>query len=193
MSEPTDPEFPQRPARVRKVIKPKPVTRAYLKLVSAAYLAQRAASRSMLQQVLKRRSLRRSQVKVLDVETLALIAAMLDELTTLGLLDDNRYAVGRIATLQRKGLPARRIAMGLQQKGVGREAIAMAMAEPIDELVQARRFAERKRLGPWRSGLSRADAASRDEKDLRALMRAGFNFRVAKAALTDKGDGDGDV
>ena len=112
MSEPTDPKFNPRPSRVRKVIKPKPVTRAYLKLVSAAYLAQRAASRSMLQQVLKRRSLRRSQVKVLDVETLALIAAMLDELTTLGLLDDNRYAVGRIATLQRKGLPARRIAMG---------------------------------------------------------------------------------
>lgn len=183
MSEPTDAGFPRRPARVRKVIKPKPVTPAYLKLAGAAYLSQRAASRSMLQQVLKRRSLRRMQVKALDEATLALIAAMLDELTTLGLLDDNRYASGRVATLQRKGLPTRRIAMGLQQKGVGREAIATAMAEPIDELAQARRFAERKRLGPWRSGLSRADANTRDEKDLRTLMRAGFNYPVAKAAL----------
>jgi regulatory protein len=183
MSDPADVDFPRRPSRAKKIIKPKPVTSAYLKLVSAAYLAQRAASRSMLQQVLKRRSLRRMQVKTLDEAALALIAAMLDELTTLGLLDDNRYASGRAATLQRKGLPARRIAMGLRQKGVDRETIATAMAEPIDELVQARRFAERKRLGPWRSGLSRADAATRDEKDLRALMRAGFNYRVAKAAL----------
>jgi regulatory protein len=182
------PDTPNRPSRARKVIKPKPVTSAYLKLVSAGYLAQRAASRSMLMQVLKRRSLRRMQVKVLDEANLALITAMLDELTTLGLLDDTRYASGRVATLQRKGLSARRIAIGLQQKGVARETITVAMAEPIDELVQARRFAERKRLGPWRSGLSRADTANRDEKDLRALMRAGFNFRVAKAALA--GDDD---
>jgi regulatory protein len=174
--------------RARKVIKPKPVTAAYLKLVGAAYLAQRAASRSMLAQVLKRRSLRRAQVKALDEASLALINATLDEFTTLGLLDDQRYAAGRAATLQRKGLPTRRIAMGLQQKGIDRETIGVTLAEPIDELAQARRYAERKRLGPWRSGhsrsLSRMDAAARDEKDLRALMRAGFPYRIAKAALS---------
>jgi regulatory protein len=181
-----DDDLPRRPSRTKKTIKPKPVTAAYLKLVSVAYLAQRAASRSMLLQVLKRRSLRRMQVKKLDEPTLAQITAMLDELTTLGLLDDSRYATGRAATLQRKGLPARRIAMGLQQKGIARETIATAMAEPINELAQARRFAERKRLGPWRSGLSHADASTRDEKDLRTLMRAGFNYRVAKAALAEE-------
>jgi regulatory protein len=179
-----DDDTSRRPSRVRKVIKPKPVTTSYLSSVGMAYLAQRSASRSMLLQVFKRRALRRQQVKTLEPDVLALVNATLDQLTALGLLDDARFAVGRAATLQRKGLPARRIAAGLKQKGLDGETISTAMANPIDEVAQARRFAERRRLGPWRSGLSRQDDATRDEKDLRALMRAGFNFRTAKAALT---------
>ncbi len=176
---------PLRPGRQRKVITPRPVTASYLTNAGMAYLRQRSASRSMLLQVHKRRALRRQMVTTLDADVLVLIEAALDQFTALGLLDDARYAAGRAALLQRKGLPARRIAMGLKQKGLKTETIDAAMAEPIDELAQARRFAERKRLGPWRMSAPRADQrAARDQKDLAALMRAGFPFRIAKAALT---------
>jgi regulatory protein len=174
----------QRPGRKRKVMKPRPVTASYLKNAGMAYLGQRSASRSMLGQALKRRALKRLMVQVLDPDAAALIEATLDHFTALGLLDDARYAAGRAASLQRKGLPARRIAMGLKQKGLKDEIIGAAMAEPIDEFAQARRFAERKRLGPWRLSEPRAEQrATRYEKDLAALMRAGFPFRIAKAAL----------
>jgi regulatory protein len=154
-----------------------------------AYLSQRSASRSMLRQTFKRRALRRLQVKVLDAEVLALIETTLDQLITLGVLDDTRFAVGRAASLQRKGLPARRVAMGLKQKGLNNDVIGAAMAQPLDDYAQARRYAERKRLGPWRMSQPREDArTTRDEKDLRALMRAGFPFRIAKAALTTPSD-----
>lgn len=177
-------KLPQQPGRTRKVIKPRPVTPQYLKNAGMAYLQQRSASRAMLLQALKRRALKRQMVTALDAEVMALIESTLDQFTALGLLDDARYAAGRAATLQRKGLPAGRIALGLKQKGLKPEVIGAAMAEPIDEFAQARRFAERKRLGPWRMSEPRADQrAARDEKDLRALMRAGFPFRVAKAAL----------
>jgi regulatory protein len=179
-----DDEHPK-PARKRKVVKPRPVTASYLTNVGMAYLSQRSASRSMLLQVFKRRALRRAQVKAIEPDVLALIEATLDQLVTLGLLDDARFAMGRAASLQRKGLPTRRISMGLKQKGLKGETIDVAMAIPIDDYTQARRYAERKRLGPWRMSEPREDAReARDEKDLRALMRAGFPFRVAKAALT---------
>jgi regulatory protein len=170
--------------RQRKVLKPRPVTASYLTNAGMAYLQQRSASRAMLSDVLKRRALKRQMVQVLETDVAALIEATLDQFTARGLLDDARYAAGRAATLQRKGLPARRIVQGLKQKGLKDETIGAAMAEPIDEFAQARRFAERKRLGPWRMSEPRADQrAARDEKDLRALMRAGFPFRIAKAVL----------
>jgi regulatory protein len=182
-----DDEDRPRPARKSKIVKPRPVTAPYLTNVGMAYLSQRSASRSMLLQVFKRRALRRQQVKVLEPDVLALIETTLDQLVTLGLLDDARFAVGRAASLQRKGLPTRRIAMGLKQKGLKGDTIDAAMATPIDEYAQARRYAERKRLGPWRMSEPRDDARqARDEKDLRALMRAGFPFRIAKAALTSE-------
>ena len=170
--------------RVRKVNKPRPVTASYLTNVGMAYLQQRSASRAMVLQVLKRRALRRQMVRVLDAEALALIEATLEKFAAIGLLDDARYAAGRAASLQRKGLPARRIAMGLKQKGLTDETVSAAMAEPLDEFAQARRYAERKRLGRWRMSEPRDDQrTARDEKDLRALMRAGFSFSIAKAAM----------
>lgn len=127
----------------------------------------------MVRATLVRRAKRRSDVKTLSAETLGLVEAALAELVELGLIDDARFTEARAASLAHKGLSARRIGMGLRQKGIAREAAAAAGAK-VDDLTQARRFAERKRLG--------RDPARRD-RDLRALARAGFSFEIARAAL----------
>jgi regulatory protein len=162
--------------------KPKPVKLSYLKASALHYLSSRAASREMLRCVLERRSKRRLQVKSLDPEIPAMIETVLDELVELDLLDDSRFAEGRRRTLERRGFSKRRIELGLKQKGLDAGTIRGALAEEVDEAAQARRFAERRRLGPWRrSGIGE----DRFKKDLSALMRAGFSFTVAKAALIE--------
>lgn len=160
--------------------KPKPVKAGYLRASALHYLSARSASREMLRQVLERRSKRRLQVKALEPDTLTLISATLDELVELGLLDDQRFAEGRRATLERKGFAKRRIEVGLKQKGLAPETIRAALGDAFDDAAQARRFAERKRLGPWRT---RGSAEEHRDKDLRALQRAGFSFTLAKQAL----------
>lgn len=136
----------------------------------------------MLRQVLERRSKRRLQVHALERATLDLIGEVLDGLIELGLLDDQRYAEGRCATLQRRGFSGRRIELGLKQKGLDSGTIRKALGDGIDDVAQAHRFAARKRLGPYRTDA--ATAAGNKQKDLRALLRAGFGYAVAARVLT---------
>jgi regulatory protein len=170
---------------VRQPAKPKPVTASYLRASALHYLSARSASRDMLRQVLERRARRRLQAKSLEHDTLALIAAVLDGLVELGLLDDQRYAEGRTATLQRRGFSKRRIEMGLKQKGLDAGTIRDAIGDGIDEVAQAQRFAERKRLGPYRADATTIEANA--QKDLRALMRAGFSYAIAAKVLAGEG------
>ena len=165
--------------------KPKPVKLSYLKASALHYLSARAASREMLRGVLERRSKRRLQVKSLDPEIPAMIETVLDELVELGLLDDPRFAEARRQTLERKGFSKRRIELVLKQKGLDAETIRGALADEVDETAQARRFAERRRLGPWRRS---GGAEDRFKKDVGALMRAGFSFSVARSVLADPGE-----
>jgi regulatory protein len=164
----------------KTVFGPRPVTASYLRNAAMHYLSGRSASEVMLRQTLERRAKKRLAVRALSEETTALIAAALAEMITLRLVDDVKFAEGRAASLARKGLGKRRIAMGLRQKGIVGDKIEAAIAPDLDELTQARRFAERKRLGTWRR-----DGGSREtrDKDLRALARAGFSYGIAAKAL----------
>lgn len=134
----------------------------------------------MVRATLVRRAKRRQDVKALEPDIMTLIEGCLTELVGLGLIDDKRFAEGRAASLRAKGLSQRRIALGLKLKGIDAELAAVTQGD-IDDLAQARRYAERKRLGPWRSS-GGSDPTQRD-KDLRSLARAGFSFEIAKQAL----------
>jgi regulatory protein len=144
------------------------------------YLSQRAASASMLRQVLIRRSARRLTVKILDPDTLALIDGAIASLTHLGIVDDGRFAEGRATTLAGRGQSKSRIAAGLKAKGIAADIIANSDAARVDDLAQARRTIQRKRLGPYRRN---GQTPETRRKDLAALARAGFNYSIAKSAL----------
>lgn len=169
-------------SNARGPAKPRPVTAAYLRNSAMHYLASRAASATMVRQTLQRRVKRRLAIRSLDDDIELLIDQAVVELITLGLIDDAKFAESRTATLVRKGLSRGRIAQGLGAKGLGKEIIATAIGDEIDELAQARRFVERKRLGSHRRGPPTPESR---KKDLSALARAGFSFAIATAALRD--------
>ena len=180
-----EPRRQPRGARTRQPRAARPVTETYLRNAALHYLKQRAASRAMVRQTLQRRAKSRLQVKSLEPETLAHIDSVLDALVADGLINDATFARGRKATLAHKGLPARRIAQGLRLKGIDGETIAAALADGVDDTAQARRYAERRRLGPWSR---KADTPEQRRKDLAAMARAGFGYGVAAKALVRTDD-----
>lgn len=163
----------------------RPVTASYLRNAAMHYLSGRTASTSMLRQILTRRATRRLGVRSLDDDMRSLIDKAVADLVALGLIDDARYAENRAASLRRKGLSIKRIGLGLKQKGIDAALASRAIASDLDDLSQARLFAERKKLGPWRRG--GADPAKR-QKEVQALMRAGFSYSIAAKALTGPAD-----
>lgn len=97
-----------------------------------------------------------------------------------GLVDDAAFAAGRTATLRRRGWPERRIRMALGQKGVAAPLVDAAIAaDDGDDESAALRFAARRRLGPWRG----ANRAEKRDKDIAAMMRAGFSLTLARQAI----------
>ena len=179
-----------RPPRKRKARVdhgPRPVTATYLRNAAMAYLKQRAASRAMLRQTLVRRARRRLRVKTLEPETTAAIETLIEALAADKFVDDATFARGRRTTLQAKGLPRRRIALGLKLKGIEAETIEATLSDGVDDIAQGRRYAERRRLGPW----SRKNATpDQHRKDLAAMVRAGFSYTVAQKAFNPRNDDD---
>jgi regulatory protein len=152
-----------------------------------AYLAQRATSTQHLRHILERKIRRwfqRRDVPLADEQDLT---AMLDDvvarLSRAGVLDDSVFAASRARRLVAKGLPAWRVRRELEEHGLDLTENHLADVLAPDAEAQARRYAERKRLGPFRSG----ERAPNRDKDVRALIRAGFPARLAMS-IVDEGD-----
>ena len=63
--------------------------------------------------------------------------------------------------------------------GVAAALDALDTADPDAEFTAACRHAQRRRLGPWR----RDDRAARRDRDLAAMARAGFGYRMASRVV----------
>jgi regulatory protein len=167
---------------------PRPVTPAFLERAALAYLECYASSAENLRRVLARKVARRCRLRGEDSATFddpidAIVARMLAS----GLVDDRRYAEGRVATLRRRGGSSRLIAARLAAKGVERATIAQALGGDDPEAVEreaALALARRRRLGPYRPE-GRADFR---DKDLAALARAGFRYDVARRIIDGSDD-----
>ncbi|MEP3277716.1 MAG: regulatory protein RecX [Stappiaceae bacterium] len=163
--------------------KSKPVDQSYLRKAAFAYLQRYASSTSNLKRVLMRKVRRRTQGAEFDLEQVgqdidAVVGWCLDN----KLLDDEQFAETRLVGLQRKGSSERKIRASLQEKGVDAELVEKVLRNSDhDDVNAARRYAQRKRLGPFRSGKREENT----KRDLAALARAGFGFSAAKAALAD--------
>jgi len=165
---------------------PRKITPDYLQRAAMHYLERYAAPAAQLRRVLARKVAMSCRHHEQDPSA---FEAMLDEVVarcvSSGLVDDQRFAESRAATLKRKGRSSRAVAANLSAKGVSRElAQAASAGSEEDELAAARKAARRKRLGPW----NRGDRAANRQKDLAALARAGFPMTIARAVIDGPGE-----
>lgn len=82
----------------------------------------------------------------------------------------------------RAGKPERWIRQKMKQKGVEDEVTEEILsAAEIDEEKAAENFARKKKIGPFRKSGEERDACR--QKDLAALVRAGFGYETAKNVI----------
>jgi regulatory protein len=168
----------------------KPPTAERLRRRALFYLQRFAASRERLRRVLERRARRDAEALELPWPPVATaIAALLDDLERLGLLDDSGFAEARARSLAAKGRPPRRIAQLLAAEGIARPLIDGALATLAEdeaagrgdlELETAIAFARRRRLGPFAPP---DGPAKPPDKAMAAFARAGFSSRIARRLL----------
>jgi regulatory protein len=178
----------QRGGSARAVRAPRRISPDYLQRAAMHYLERYSAPAAQLRRVLARKVALSCRHHGEDP---AVHRQALDDVVarcvSSGLVDDQRFAEARAATLRRRGRSARAVAATLAAKGVGRELAARASSVgDEEELLAALKAARRKRLGPW----SRGDRAANRQKDLAALARAGFTITVARAVIDGAGDED---
>jgi len=166
---------------------PRRLTPADLKGAALDYLDRFAATRARLRQVMLRKI--RNSVRAHGDDPAPMLAALEDCIQWLeksGFLSDRAYAEARARTLSARGTSRAHIIAKLASKGVetdtARAAVDLLSVEYEEpELEAARRYARRRRLGPYRNA-DDARAECRD-KDLAAMARAGFAGRVARQVI----------
>jgi regulatory protein len=175
----------------RKRAAPAKITAAALDNMALHYLERFASSAENLRRVLMRRVRRAAEHHASDpAEGAALVEALILRYQQSGLLDDQRYAAAKAASLQRRGGSRRTIAGRLAQRGVPAELIAgtlrdLTAASGAGDLGAACAFIRRRRLGAYRMSASRSGAPAKDMimKDMAALARAGFSLEIARRVL----------
>jgi regulatory protein len=165
--------------------------RARLRARALRYLERYGASRGRLARVLDRRARREAEAAGGDVDAVAAdVASVVDELAELGLVNDTAYAEGRSRALLRRGRSPARVHRELAEDGIERAATDAALDRHggADALAHAAavRYAKRRGLGPFRDPARRAE---RRDRDLRALVRQGFPFPLARRVV-DAEDGE---
>lgn len=149
------------------------------------YLERYDSSSGHLRRLLGRKILLSARVHGTDPEAgRAAVERLIARLTGAGVLDDTRYARGRVRALIARGTSDAMIRARLRAKSVPAELIDAALAEaagahPDHELAAALRYAQRRRLGPFRLEAR----AERRDRDLAALGRQGFSYEIARRVI----------
>ncbi len=166
------------------------ISEAWLRRRAEHYIARYAPSSTAVSRVLTRAIHRHAADDAARWQPV--IARLVAEFERQGLLDDHRYACAKAEALRRRGSSAQTIRAKLMQAGLPSECISAALAAadaeaPDAEITAARRLAQRRRFGPYRLR-QQPDHKAQREKELRALLRAGFSLSVARQVLDDDTD-----
>ena len=174
--------------------RPRKMTAERLHRIGLAYLERYEASEAGFRAMLSRRVLKAAQAHGQDPAAFAdMIDAEVDRARRCGLVDNARFAANQVRRQRDRGASGRAITARLRAKGIDPSLTESALAEDErDDDAAARRYAQRRRLGPYRL---RARAERRD-RDLAAMCRAGFSLDTARAVIDvdreeEEEEGDG--
>jgi regulatory protein len=182
------PDAPPKPAK-RKTV-PRKMSRQRLANIARYHLERFSTTVAHLRQVLTRRVNTAIRAHGGDKAVMAAwVEEVLSQLVASGALDDARYAAGKAASLRRKGKATARIQSALRAKGVPAPVAAAVLADEAPEdsetaYAAALAYATRRRLGPFRPAERTPgdlnERRQRWQKDLAAMVRAGFSYDVAR-------------
>lgn len=166
---------------------PKPPTKARLRHIALYYLDRFESSEENLRAVLKRRI---DKYAFFDRtynpnEAYQWAEEVIEECLKQNFVNDERYAEFKVNNYLSIGKSRRYIEQKLKQKGIDENVVAKFFDEEnYSELETALNFAKKKKIGRFREDESKR--ADNRQKDLAALVRAGFDYDVAKIVLEDE-------
>lgn len=164
---------PKREGRRRR----RKMTEKRLHAIALAYLDRYEASEAGFRAILERRVAKAARAHDEDPSTYQpMIDAEVEKAVAAGFIDNRRFAENQVHQQRGRGASARAIHARLKAKGLAQDLIDQALTEDErDDEAAAWRYAQRRRLGPFRL----KERAERRERDLAALCRAGFAFSLA--------------
>ncbi len=166
--------------------KPKKITVDYLHNSGLYYLQRFAASRQQFRAVMLRKVKKSCmQHKEQNYEDCAaLVEETIKKFERAGLLNDELYTQGVVASLRRQGKSKKVIMMKMKMRGLP-DGLVLEKLENHDsektengDLISALIFLRKKKSGPFSAG---KDIPA--EKTLAALARAGFSYDLSQKVL----------
>ena len=166
----------------------KRISQKRLKNIALYYLKRFDSSVANLRSVLARRVKDYAyQTPDFDVgQGFSWIEDILKELEGYGYLNDERYAEIKVRGYLTSGKSERYIMIKMREKGIEEELVKKLLGESeYDSYELALRLAKKKKIGPFRDEEKRLDFK---QKDMAALVRAGFDYDVVIRVLESDGE-----
>ena len=166
----------------------KKVSEGYLERAALHYLGRFSSSEHNLSNVLERKVRRRNEgLAPATDEQKKWISNVVAKCLRFGYVDDAQYAKQRADGLLRKGKPTRIILQDLRYKGIDEELASQVISNLSDssditpDTRAAAAYVKRRRFGPFRR--DHHNPEEKREKEIAAMMRAGFRYDLVKATL----------
>lgn len=163
---------------------PKKPTKARLRNIALYYLERFETSKENLRTVLRRRIDKYAffDKEYNPAEAYNWADEVVEECLAHNFVDDERFAGFKINSYLNAGKPKRYIEQKLRLKGIDEKTISN-LFEKIEysEFETALNFAKKKKIGRFRP--DEVSRAANRQKDLGTLVRAGFDFEIAKEIL----------
>lgn len=161
---------------------PTNITPEKLQKSALYYLSRYSASEKMLKDFLLRKFTQPSK------EAIAIIKPIILHMKQYGYLDDQKYAQNKAHEWFLKGKSKEIIKQKLLLKGIGKELIVKILTGLDEEnnydtdLIAGINYAQKKKIGPFRSKLKDKTV----QKELSKMARAGFTYEVAQKIVFAK-------
>ena len=162
----------------------KQVTEKRLYNIVLFYLSKYESSSLKVRQMLQKRLLKLQQQGIeIPAESNFWIDKIIQQMQSLGYINDKRYAENQVRILSRQGKSKSFIIQKLAQTGIDSDMVCSFLEEQSEtELQRAVCWLKRHRKGGYRNQEITKDIY---QKDLSALGRQGFSFQTAKEALSE--------
>ena len=164
--------------------RPKKITKQRLKNIALFYLKRFETSKTNLASVLKKRVDAYAYFdKDFDkIEAYTWVSDLVDEMASYKYVDDERYAEIKVRGYLAAGKSPRYVTEKLRQKGIDEKIVETILEkQEYNPFEAALKLAKKKKIGPF--CYDEELRKERRNKDLAALVRAGFDFDIVAKIL----------